>query len=411
MTVSHSTKTPLMRSLAEALGRIDPALERRALLAILIAAAAVRLAMAPVVASKLGYLPDVLSYRTIAEELLASGRITNHAAMPGYPIVVLLSGGGGLGQLLADVALSVLSVWCVARMARDLTGDALSGLVAAAIWAVYPMSIFYAVVGLTETLFVTLVLLGFYGYQRAHYSWGSVAMVAAILTRPAVELLAPILVLCFALLVHRQSVGRALRHLGLLAAIYVALMSPWWWHNYQLYGQFVRLNLGGGLVLYSGNHPGNRDGGGVDVSIDVPGYYEAKGPMERDRLLRDAAWRFIAESPRRFAELAGLKFVRLWKPWPHAADYSGSAMATVAAASYLPVLALAVAGAIGGARRHWRQLVPIALFIGFLTAVHMVTIGSLRYRFPMEPFLVIVAAAPAAWLLRRMARLVGGRRP
>jgi hypothetical protein len=43
----------------------------------------------------------------------------------------------------------------------------------------------------------------------------------------------------------------------------------------------------------------------------------------------------------------------------------------------------------------------MALFIAYTTAIHMVTIGSLRYRFPMEPFLAILAALPLAWIVRR----------
>ena len=45
--------------------------------------------------------------------------------------------------------------------------------------------------------------------------------------------------------------------------VYVALMTPWWAYNYARYGQFVRLNLAGGIVLYTGNNPLNVSGGGV----------------------------------------------------------------------------------------------------------------------------------------------------
>ncbi len=378
----------------------DPAIERRALLIILGVAAVLRLAMTPIIAARVGYLPDILSYRTAAADLLAGHMIQNDLAMPGYPIMVLLAGGGGLGQLLADIAFSVLSVWCIARITREITGDALSGLLAALLWAVYPFSIFYAVTGLSETFFVALFLLGFLAYQRGSFTFGSVAMVAAILTRPAVELLAPVLILTFALVVHRLSLNRALKHLAIFAAIYVVLISPWWWHNYEKYGRFVRLNLGSGIVLYSGNYAGNLDGGGVNFSIDVPGYYDIQDPVERDRTLRDAAVRFIIDNPGRFFELAGLKFLRLWRFWPYAAEYTSMFLFIVSAASFLPVLLLSMVGAVWGVGRYGRKLIPIALFVGYTTAVHMVTIGSLRYRFPMEPFLVILASAPSAWIVR-----------
>ena len=66
------------------------------------------------------------------------------------------------------------------------------------------------------------------------------------------------------------------------------------------------------------------------------------------------------------------------------------------------MLVLAFAGAIAALRRRDAKLLPIVLFIGYLTAVHMITIGSLRYRFPMEPFLAILAGLPLAWIARRL---------
>lgn len=381
---------------------LDPVVERRALVCILVLAAVLRLALQPVIAARLGFLPDVVSYRKAAAEILLFTPLSDPWLMPGYPILVALSGGGGFGQLLADIAVSVVGVWCVARIAQILAGDALAGLFAALVWTVYPFAIFYTVVGLTENLFVTLFLLGFLGYLQGRFAWGSLAMVAAILTRPTTEILTPILIVAFALVVHRLSLRQTLRHLGVFAAIYVALMAPWWWHNYLRYGEFVRLDLAAGRVLYAGNNPANTDGGGVDMKVKVPAYHAVKDPVIRDRILRQAAWQYIVGHPRRFIELAVLKFERLWRPWPYAQDYSGLFLAVVSAAAYLPVLVLAIAGAIAMVRRRDVKLLPIILFIGFLTAVHMITIGSLRYRFPMEPFLVILAGLPLSWIARRV---------
>jgi 4-amino-4-deoxy-L-arabinose transferase-like glycosyltransferase len=382
----------------------DASVEQRALLLVLALAAVLRLALAPIAAAHLGYLPDALRYQNAAADLLSQHMITDHRVMPGYPVLILLSGGGGWGQLLLDTALSVVSVWCVARITRDITGDPLAGLCAGLIWAVYPFSIFYAVAGLSETPFVAFVLLGFLGYQKQRFTLGSLAMVLGILTRPELEILAPILLLAFVLIVHRLTVRAALKHAAVFAVIFLAFMSPWWWHNYEKYGRFVPLDLGAGTVLYAGNNPNNTDGGGVHVKIDVPGYYATKNPVTRDEMLRKAAYQFILQNPVRFIELAGIKFVRLWQPWPHAARYANAPLAIATTASYLPVLLLAIGGLIWGWRRYGRSLVPIGLFVGYMTAIHMVTIGSVRYRFPMEPFLAILAGLPTAWALQWLFR-------
>ena len=49
--------------------------------------------MSPIVTAQLGYLPDVLSYRTMAADLLKGNGVSNPLVMSGYTIVVLLSGG------------------------------------------------------------------------------------------------------------------------------------------------------------------------------------------------------------------------------------------------------------------------------------------------------------------------------
>jgi len=83
-----------MRRLANLINTsVDPWLERRVLLCILVLASILRLAMSPIVTAQLGYLPDVLSYRTMAADLLKGNGVSNPLVMSGYTIVVLLSGG------------------------------------------------------------------------------------------------------------------------------------------------------------------------------------------------------------------------------------------------------------------------------------------------------------------------------
>jgi hypothetical protein len=40
--------------------------------------------------------------------------------------------------------------------------------------------------------------------------------------------------------------------------------------------------------------------------------------------------------------------------------------------------------------------------IGY-TAVHMILVGTIRYRLPLEPFLIILAGAGASYLVRYFA--------
>lgn len=393
------------------IGRLDdPSIERLAMLAILALAVAARVAFAMLFPDQSAILGDSLTYRAAASDLASGHLIANHVVMPGYPLLIALSGGGA-GQFAADLAVSVLSVWCVARIARQITGDALYALAAGLIWAVYPFSLFYAKVGLTETLYVALVLLGFLALYRAAFLQGIVAMVAAILTRPAIEPLTPILILTFSLVVHRTGWKQALRQLGVFAAVYGVMMAPWWWHNEAKYGQFVRLNLGGGTVLYAGNNPMNISGGGIGwIDHDPAAFSNISDPVARDRAKIEAGVRYILEDPQHFLHLAWLKVQRLWRLWPYAKIYATPILIFVSVATIAPLMLCAAAGLVIGMRRSWRLLVPILMFIGFTTAVHIVTIGSIRYRFPMEPLLVVLAAPVVGNGIKRLAAAPAAQR-
>ena len=260
---------------------------------------------------------------------------------------------------------------------------------------------FYAGVGLTETLFVSLLLAAFLGLYRRQYVVGSLALVAAILTRPSIELLAPVLVLTFAVLVHRGGWSELRRAALALGLVYVVGMMPWWMHNEIKYGRFVRLNLGGGLVLYAGNNPLSGTGEAKEgADYDLTRFKDITDPVARDRALTAAALEHIREEPRLFLERTASRLARFWRPWPNAGEYRHPAIALLSAATFLPLYMLAATGAVLLLRRRPRESVPPLLFIAYLTGVHAVTIGSVRYRFPVEPFLVILGGAAVAAVIR-----------
>ena len=56
----------------------------------------------------------------------------------------------------------------------------------------------------------------------------------------------------------------------------------------------------------------------------------------------------------------------------------------------------------------WRDTILIWLFVFYYTSLHMVTIGSLRYRLPLEPLLLALAAAGLSVLIKEKSRKMGG---
>ena len=252
---------------------------------------------------------------------------------------------------------------------------------------------------------MTLTVAAFLCWYRNYFVGAAILAVLSILTRPVIDVLAPLLVIYFAFVVHRLHVWGVARQLLIYTAIYCAMMSPWWLHNYNAYGTFVRLNLGSGMALYSGNNPFSY-GGGIDLDLNahMKGFDSIANPVERDRALQQAAFRHIRDDPSGFLERAGLNFLRFWRLWPYTETYSKSAFVAVSLLSFAPVLVLALIYLVLRGRRDFRMIAPLVLFGGYLTCVHMVVPGSIRYRIPLEPFLIVLAAAGLAGIAARSRR-------
>jgi hypothetical protein len=346
-------------------------------------------------------MPDAAVYRASALSLWSSGQLGASHIMPLYPLLVGLAGAGA-GQLAVDVALSTAAVGLVYVLTLAVFADRLAAFLAAMATALYPNLIFFTVLGLTEPLYVALVLAAFIAWYRGAFAAAALFATLSILTRPSIDLLAPVLVLYFALVIHRLPWRSAALKLAAYAAIYCALMAPWWVHNVQAYDSFVRLNLASGEVFYLGNNPMNRSGGGIyGVDGDLTRFSADPDPVARNAAQWAAGLDYVRSDPGRFVEMAAIKFVRLWRPWPYAAEYSNWRYVMLSAVSFVPVALLALFYLLRWGIADRVRAGPLLLFVAYITAIHMITIASIRYRVPLEPFVIIFAAVAAARLLRR----------
>jgi hypothetical protein len=339
-------------------------------------------------------LRDPITYRESAAQLLAHWRIDIPYEMPLYPLLIAVFGHW---QMAADIVLSVITIWLVYLLARELFTDRWTPILATVAAACYPALIFFSVIGLSETLFTTMMLTAFLFWYRDRFTAASFFAVLAILTRPIFDI-APLLLVYFALVVHRLPPGQIARHIAVYAAIYCVLLAPWWLHNYKSYGRFTHLTASFGWALYGGNNPMNKSGGGmlgVDYSLDE--FAGISNMLDRDDAMRKAAIAYIEAHPKNFIELAPLKFMRIWRAWPINKDYQSLRNIVISAVSYIPMILLSALG-LFFARHKLRRLSPILLFgIGY-TAIHMVLVGTIRYRVPLEPFLLIFAASTVSRL-------------
>lgn len=312
------------------------------------------------------------------------------------------TGTGIVGAKILFTLLSSCTIFIVGSIALHFVDTKLSAWIGGLAAAFYPFFVFYSTLILSETLFLFLVSLFFLlllrGGGRTLAAAGIIAGFAH-LTRPTLSLFLPV---AFVWTLLRR--GDAWKHVLLAVAFFFLVILPWGVRNIGALGEFHIGTANSGHVLWEGNNPYNTTGGvaGGDLRY-LEGMPEDLGELEKDRWQKERAVEFIKSDPGRFALLAGKKFLRFWNVRPNAPGFDRGVYRWVAFASFTPVLLLSLASIIV-LRSRWRDTVVIWLFACYYTAIHMVTIGSLRYRLPLEPLLMALAAACLAGLVGRICQ-------
>lgn len=342
---------------------------------------------------------------------------------PGYPALLapLFWASRGEPPVLAARALSaVLGVAAVAGVMwlASMLFDRRAALWAGLFAAVYPGAIAMSSFVLSEAPFCPFMILHLGCWvlawkdsdRKRQWFWagaGGVAAAVATLMRPSWLLFIP-----FALALAVAFSPSRWRHLqlGLAMIIGFALaMCPWWVRNYRVTGSFVPTTLQVGESLYDGLHPeatGASDMQFVDEfreqlqSEDAAGVNDGDPRCFEQRLdlrMRDAALAWAGEHPQDVLRLAGVKFLRIWNFWPNEPSFRNWLFRIVVLAGYVPLLSLGIAGVARFARRGWPYVLCFLPAVYF-TCLHMIFVGSLRYRQPAMLVLIVLAAGCASLL-------------
>ena len=223
----------------------------------------------------------------------------------------------------------------------------------------------------------------------------------AALARSAALALVPVVGLWLLIVLKNkpQAITRAL----VVAAAAAVAMSPWWIRNCTALGAFVPATTDGGYTFWVTNNPRATGSGACFLPDDVSPF-RGLTELQADRLYYKMGIGWARSHPGDFARLLGAKFVRLWRPWPHAEEAGiGWGNAAVAGVSFVPVLLLAIWGAvITWQRRHGVLL--FYLVIGCTTVLYCLYMGVTRYRAPLMPMLLVLAGVAAERLIFRRSR-------
>ncbi len=402
------------------------AVERRWLLGLLLLGLLLRLGA--ILAIPHAPVSDELSYQHMALSFLSRGEIRDDAGNwaffnAGYPLLVLapvwaLFGHESLLAVrLVHVALGLLSIVMVHRLAAAAGAGRLGRLAASAAWALYLPTGVYAVYLAKENLLVPLMLGLVWCALRfaAAPSYRVAAMAGLLLGLTALVGNAGLCLLAALLLgLAWAPAGTALklRWAGLIVLVAGLLVAPWMLRNQQVLGAPV-LNTNGGFNLYIGNNP---QATGLFVSIaDTPqrdNWQQDRrdvGELQASQHLAAAAKDWIRAHPADFMGLALKKALLFWTPPVHSGQGTPSRMEELMrqawAVEFVLMAGLALLGLLAGGLRDRRARILWLAVLAY-TGVHMLFYVIYRYRLPIMPIVAVLAALSLerlvqAWQHRR----------
>jgi len=222
-----------------------------------------------------------------------------------------------------------------------------------------------------------------------------------------------IIIIIFSRYIYKHRFKKILQNLLKYLIISSFLLSPWWVHNFKKYNQFVNLNFAFGYHLYAGNNPLNKSGGGIggrDVDHSIIQDPSKHDPTKTDKLFKKEAYNFILNNPYDFLEITLVKFLRFWSFYPYTIkDHKNldqvdiikdkNIYKIISFISYGSVFFLSLLFIFSYLRKFFYRLLPLLTIIFLYTFAYTLTIVSMRYRFPIEPILIIFASYSAKEIL------------
>ncbi|MFH1742802.1 MAG: glycosyltransferase family 39 protein [bacterium] len=355
-------------------------------------------------------LGDQLRYLSEAENLLDHGTFATSmdkgpTAFDGpvyavflVPFLALFRGNPGVSVAAVQSVVSLLTAWMLAQIAWLITRRVWAARIALLWWCVYPFAVFYSAYILSETLYTAGIVASVWcAYLfsrdlrlRTALLFGLVLGLTS-LTRPTINPCIPFLFL--AVLAFRwDERRRTLKGLVISGLVLAAVLIPWIARNYTVFGRILPGSSQVGRMLYLANNPGNQTGYVViPRDADPPGQDLYENELEYNDRLGDLAKEFIRENPGRFLWLCGMRVCRFWWPVPVYEKFSSPLLLIGSFFTFMPLFAAALWGVVL-LRREWRILLPILGVILATYLLHLVFGVSMRYRFPIEPLLIIPAS-------------------
>ncbi len=334
---------------------------------------------------------------------------------------------------VVSLILSLLAIWCVFLLGRELAGRA-CGIWSAAFFAVYPYALYYSASWSTENLFLILLSLSFLFLLKAMHgkmsalAWCGLFLGLTALTRPTAVLLpaafAALLWIRFMALgslkwpkwklkLLRPLPAGLLKWFGVFLLMFVLLLLPWMYRNRQAAGSWNPATYYDGYIFWLSF---SRIMDETYRTLDTPEYsYRAqevwneehehyKGELLKmgitdflaaGKQWRKWGWERIRNSPGNALKLIGHRILHYWRMCPNLVILNTWHILLIR--FYFTVMLIsALCGAFLLRTRSELLIGLLPVFFGMAVSIPFLFV--LRFRFPFfAPYICILAGV--SWAL------------
>ena len=340
-----------------------------------------------------------------------------------------------VARLIQTVAVGILMPLLVYRVATQLFSPDLPaatkesdfhkgiwiGLAAAGITSVYIYFIYYAAALITESFYIICILWSFAialqireGQTRSHWILLGLALGLTVLLRQVFLLIIP-----FIFLWLWYAARPKLYNFLIPIVVVILLILPWTIRNQMAFDHFVILNTNSGYAFYWGNHPiyGTNF---ISILPEEMGTYASLIPpdlrhlneAELDSALLKIAVENIRVDPVRYFWLSLSRIPPYFEFWPSSDSGLISNISRIGSFGlFLPFMLIGLVRTLlykypTLRTRLESPFMLVYLFLAVYTGIHVLTWTLIRYRLPLDAFLIIYAGLTAVklgeWVTERV---------
>jgi 4-amino-4-deoxy-L-arabinose transferase-like glycosyltransferase len=310
----------------------------------------------------------------------------------------------------SNCAFAALTIFPIYGIARRTFGNGVA-VGAAWGWTFLPTSLFFPITWIWDTTLAAFCMAMIFWATlamreaKSNLAWAGYGALwaAGVLVNPSILSLFPFLVV-WAAWRSRGDLFSWVRRPAPALLVFVLCLVPWTVRNYRVFGKFMVLRSNFGLELWLGNNPAVPDTWSPwlhpNDSEEEADTFHRMGEMAYMEEKESEAIAFMRTHPADTINFTFRRFIHTWLALTDSpADEWAASPLYLKAFIVLNVLVavFTLLGALFARRTRPLEATPYLIVLLVFPLIFYLTHSSLRYRFPMDPIMMVLASFGVAY--------------